>query len=138
MGLGNPLNQSMKPQASQLIAHAALSELFGGLAQQGGEVVSRIAVREAGRQQVDQQQCVPDRLYHWIGEAESRNPLVVHDAGTIDGLDSREATVGRKADLQGVGKFCGFGEIRYSPHFAEAVGNGLMASESGVKRARGL
>src|SRR5215469_9371151 len=40
-------DQAVQPQSPQLVAHSALGEVLHRLAEQGGQIVSEVAVREA-------------------------------------------------------------------------------------------
>ena len=53
VGLGNPFDQSVQAEASQLIGHATLGELVDGLAAQSGQVGAQVAIGESRREQIE-------------------------------------------------------------------------------------
>lgn len=62
MGLGNPFDEAVKAETSQLISHAALGELVRVLAEQRGQIIQRVSIGEGRRQQVEDQQGVSDEI----------------------------------------------------------------------------
>ncbi len=103
----------MQPEPPQLIGHTAWGELVDGLGEQCGQIGAQVAVGKSDRQQIEKQRSIPDSLYHRVGEAESRSPLLIHDtrktelleglfgenAVMRDALRLEKATVGLEADL---------------------------------------
>ena len=78
VGFGNALNQSVKPEASEVITHAALCQGFFRLPQQLGQMRAQLAVGKARRQQIEHQHGVPECLHVGIGNVQRRYALSLH------------------------------------------------------------
>lgn len=113
MGLRDTLDHPMESQAAELVSHPALGQVSRFQAEQGGQVVAEIAIREACGQQLKQQQRTPQGLHLWIGEAKRGSSLRRDLNGTVyfleslfgeqavmaDLFDLEQAAVGLKANL---------------------------------------
>ena len=52
-------HHSMETQASKVVRHAALGQVSWLLAKQRRQILAKLAIRETGREQLEQQQCAP-------------------------------------------------------------------------------
>ena len=113
MAVGDSLDRAVKTQATEMVSHFALREVGRFEAEQRGQVVAEIAVGRACWQQLEQQQCAPQDLHLWIGDAKRGSSLRRDLNGTVyflesffgeqavvaDLFDLGQAAVGLKANL---------------------------------------
>jgi hypothetical protein len=113
MAVWNALDESMQPQAAQIVAHPALGVMGRVETQQLSQQGSHVGMGEPPRLQAEQLQHAEQRLYTPISETQRRSPLSLHLDGAYhllkrlftdraimgNRLDVQKTSVGFKADL---------------------------------------
>lgn len=87
MGLRYPFDQTMEPQAAQVIRHLASRVLIGGASEELCDGSADIPMAEAGRTEGKQTQGLHEREDPAIAEAEAGGALGVDDDWLRDGVE---------------------------------------------------
>ena len=113
VGVGDAFDQTVEPEATQVVAHLALAELLGFDGQERGEVLAQGSVGEASGEQAEEhegrEECEDSR----VAEAKPGRALPLDEGGFLDAgegvfseagivadsLDAQEASIGLEADL---------------------------------------
>src|SRR3990172_1903712 len=112
-GPGDALDQAVEAQAPQVVGHPSLGDLAGREAQQGGELIAKLAVGEAAGTEPEEEQRQEQGLHARISEAQASGALPADLLGSLDALervfahravvaealDVEQTSVGGEADL---------------------------------------
>jgi hypothetical protein len=98
LGTGRAHDQAVQPQPAPVVGDAAGCEGARVQPQQGGQLVTPLALGEATRHEGEEHDRTQECLHAGVAEAQSGDPLLIDDLGLGEPLDVQQTSSGGAAN----------------------------------------